>query len=480
MSDKTTKFIAGAAVLAALTGCGGSGGDQTAGIDRTGTPVPAAAFGTVTAFGSVVVNGVHYDTSNAQFRIDDSPGTQADLAVGDVVLVRGTIDNNGTTGVATTVIANHVVQGEISSVNAAAGTFVVLGQTVQIAADTLFDSGIQPASIVGLSVGDLIEVCGFVDSGGVIQATRVELTAAGAALELTGVVSSHDDVTRRFNVNGQVVDYSAVTLLRDFPASGIANGQTVEVKGGSLAGGVWSPVSIQLKANELAGAVGARREVEGFITRFGSSSDFTVAGLNVTTSAQTAFSGGVAADLALNVKVEVEGTLTATNVLAATKVDIRRSSAVRVASLVDSVNAAAGSFVVLGITVRVDGLTSLEDKSSQRLRPFGVANLAIGDYVDVRGSEQSGGELLATLVERDDFDPDSELRGFVQSVAQPNFTILGVAISTDAGTSFRDVNDSPITSGAFFGGLDVGDLVKVKGLEVGAQALEAEEAQLEN
>jgi hypothetical protein len=482
MMSKKSVWIAGTVAAAfGLASCGGSSG--TAGIDRTGAPDSAiAALGTVTAFGSIVVNGVRYDTSATQFTVDDNPGSQSDLAVGDVVLVRGTVDANGTTGVATSVVYDDQVKGPIGAIDSVAGTFVVLGQTVRVGADTSFDDRISPASLAGFAVGALVEVSGLVESDGSIRATRVEPKPAGTELELHGVVANHDAVARTFDIAAQLVDYSAVSQLRDFPASGVANGQTVEVKGGSIASGVWRPASIELKTNPLTGTAGARREVEGFISRFVSATDFTVAGLAVTTTPQTVFTGGAAADLGLNIKVEAEGALDAAGVLVATKVDIRRSSAVRLVARVDSANAASGSLVVLGITVRADALTRVEDKSSQQLRPFGLANLAVGDYVEIRGVEQPAGSgaILAALVEREDVEPESEIQGFVQSVAQPVLTILGVAISTDGGTEFRDVSDAPITNTQFFSVVAPGDLVKADGIEVGPQALSADQVEFEN
>ena len=93
MNSIMTRYVYTLAAMLTIAGCGGGGGGSpTAGIDRTGAPnpaAPAAALGTVTAFGSVVVNGVHYETSNAAFTIDGATGTQADLDIGDVVLVKG-------------------------------------------------------------------------------------------------------------------------------------------------------------------------------------------------------------------------------------------------------------------------------------------------------------------------------------------------------------------------------------------------------
>ena len=48
-----------------------------------------------------MVNGVRYDTTSASFTINDAAGTESELSVGQVVVVQGTIDSNGTTGTVT-------------------------------------------------------------------------------------------------------------------------------------------------------------------------------------------------------------------------------------------------------------------------------------------------------------------------------------------------------------------------------------------
>ena len=84
---------------------------QMAGIDGSGTtPGPIVTFGTITGFGSVMVNGVRYDTSNATFLVDGQIATETSLAVGDVVIVRGSVDVGGATGSADNVIFDDIVE----------------------------------------------------------------------------------------------------------------------------------------------------------------------------------------------------------------------------------------------------------------------------------------------------------------------------------------------------------------------------------
>jgi len=471
-------FVVGTSLVAC--GGGGSGGPTVAGIDGTGS-LQASSFGTVTGFGSVIVNGVRFETTNAAFTIDGQVGSQSDLAVGDVVLVQGTIDVTGVSGSADSVSFDDNVEGPVDAIDPAAGTLVVLSQLVRVTADTSFDDSIQTASLNGLNLGDIVEVTGLVDAMGVINATRLELKPAGGELEITGVVSLLNPGASQFNINSLVVDFSSA-MLEDFPSGSISDGDLVEAKGTSI-GNLNELIAtrVEFKGPRLGGAQNDRLEIEGFITRFASETDFDVSGFPVVTNAQTLFEGGVAADLGLNVKVEAEGNLDSNGVLVATKVDIRRARVLRVTALVDSVDAGAGSFATLGITVNVDLLTRIEDKSDMDLEPFGLSQLNAGDYVEVRGTEFPVGseQILAGRLEREDPDPETILQGFVTSFAEPSVTVLGVAIETDAGTIFRDETGAVLSATEFFAQLAQGTLVKARGVEVSAQVIDADEVELE-
>lgn len=484
---KTLARLFACLMLLATAGCGGGGGggsdDQggnnpppAGGIVRTGF-----AIGPIANFGSVIVNGVRYSTTGAAITVDDSPGVESDLRVGQVVSISGQLDASLTTGTASQISFDDNVEGPVQSINTVAGTLVVLGQTVRVGADTSFDDNIQPASLAGLIVGDLVEVSGLVMSDGSIDATRIEKKPAGSLFEVHGTISSLDIVNRRFNLSALVVDYSAAQL-DDFPGGQLNNGQSVEAKGSAVdANGVLAATRVEFEGSPVTGAAGDRIEIEGFITRFASAQDFDVSGVPVTTGAATVFEGGAAADLGLNVKVEVEGSLTVGGAISASKVDIRRATAVRVTALVDSVNSAANSLDVLGITVRIDALTRLEDKSAADVDPLTINSINAGDYLEVRGSElpAGSGDILATIVERDDADTETILQGFVTSVANPSFTILGVTITTNGATQFRDTDDSAISAATFFNRVAAGTLVKAKGLETSTTTMTADEVEFE-
>lgn len=442
---------------AALVACGGSD-EMFAGIDARGTPVRVSvvAKGTITGFGSIIVNGIRFDTASASIDVDGNAGTQSDLKVGYVVVVRGTMNDDGTDAVADAVSSGDLVEGPISAINTTAGTITVLGQLIVIGDDTSFDD-ISPASIDGLNVNDTVEVSGFFLADGSISATRIERKSAGSEFEVTGHISNLTATT--FQINDLTVDFSAAQL-DDFPAGSPENGQRVEVKGNNLGGnGQLLATRVEFKGDELEADDGDQVEIEGFITLFESALDFEVDGIPVITNASTVFENGESGDLALNSKVEVEGPIDANGIITATKVQIKLANFIRIEGIVELVTDT--SVTILGVQINVDSLTRFEDKSAVRLEIFGQTDINVGDYLETRGFEIASG-VVATRVEREDFDDEVAIRAFVDSVSAPNFTIRGVPIETNAATVFRDTLDQVIPAGDFFAQA-MGRLVEAEG-----------------
>jgi len=457
--EKTMKCFRSCTLMlsAALVACGGSD-EMFAGIDARGTPVRVSvvAKGTITGFGSIIVNGIRFDTASASIDVDGNAGTQSDLKVGHVVVVRGTMNDDGTDAVADAVSSGDLVEGPISAINTTAGTITVLGQLIVIGDDTSFDD-ISPASIDGLNVNDTVEVSGFFLADGSISATRIERKSAGSEFEVTGHISNLTATT--FQINDLTVDFSAAQL-DDFPAGSPENGQRVEVKGNNLGGnGQLLATRVEFKSDELEADDGDQVEIEGFITLFESALDFEVDGIPVITNASTVFENGESGDLALNSKVEVEGPIDANGIITATKVQIKLANFIRIEGIVELVTDT--SVTILGVQINVDSLTRFEDKSAVRLEIFGQTDINVGDYLETRGFEIASG-VVATRVEREDFDDEVAIRAFVDSVSAPNFTIRGVPIETNAATVFRDTLDQVIPAGDFFAQA-MGRLVEAEG-----------------
>lgn len=441
--------VAGAALVAA--GCGGSGygGGSSA-------PPPAAAtkstvtMGAITAFstGGVNLNGMQFQAGGAAVSIDGANGQLASLHVGDVVQVRGHHDDGGGDDVADEIDFRGNVEGPVSAIDTTAQTLVVLGQTVAVSADTSFDDDISPASLAGVHVGDIVEVSGLPGADGTIHATRIEGKPPGSTFQVVGTVSNTDATAKTLNINALAVDFATATL-KDFAAGGPQDGDLVEAHGTAIeANGALQATSLErLNGADLRDDQDDAARVEGLITRFASASDFDVSGHPVATSASTEFEGGTAADLALNVHVEVEGTVDASGVIQAQKVHIEAAADVRLTAQVDAVDASAGTVSMLGIQISVDDMTRFDGHGSQQSGSFGLADVHVGDWLEIRGSESgSGNAVTATRLDREQPQSEVRLMGPVSAVAPPDFTLVATTVATTGTTDFSN----GLNAAAFF------------------------------
>jgi len=472
-------------VMVVVVACGGGGGGGNfAGIDRLGVTT-----GTINGFGSIIVNGIRYETANATFEVDDnSNGSQAQLKVGQQVTIRWDSTDDGVTRRAQSVRYDDTLEGPIASINLVNQSLVVIGQVVIVDAATSFDDEIFPRDLTGLDPGDLVKVSGLIDGTGAVRATRIDFSEDDDDFEVRGVIDNLDSGTSTFTINNLVVDYSGVLSLPS-----LANGLFVEVEGDTFISGSTTLVAtkVEIEDDDLPGGDdGDDGDLEGYVTRFVSPTDFDVAGVPVTTNAQTDFEDGTAGDLALNVKVEVEGSFNANGVLVAREVEFESrdddddgdddSLDGRVEGDVTGTPGAT-TFTVAGVTVTVNSSTRFEDLTGVAGQSFGLDDISAGDYLQVRGTPGSGATLTAAIVERNDASAEGRLRGPAGAVDDVNFTltVLGVPVTTDVGTQYRDDDDAAISAAAFFGAISSGSEVQVRFTQAGG-VIVADELELED
>ena len=451
------------AAALALVACGG---DQVAGIQGTGSPVATTtSVGPISGFGSIIQDGVEYQTSSAQIHIEDQPGNEAQLSVGQVVTIKGTVNADGTTGVATDVSFTADVRGPVAQVDVSAGTFTVLGQTVRVTDNTLFDDSLQVTAVDALA-GVVVEVSGTTNAAGEIVASRIELAAAGASLQVKGQVQALDTVAHTFRINALTVDYSNAA-----PTGSLTSTSTVLVRGAGVSNGVFAATQVRV-LGPLAVSANDKGRLDGIITSFTSNADFAVGGQRVTTDSTTVFSLG-GATLGVDVPVRVRGTFNAAGVLAASSVEVKPKDLSIVRGLVDAVSATGKTLTVLGVPISTNTETSFEDKSSQKVKHFSLADVRTGDYVEVHGVPASGNSLAATLVERDKPEDRVYVQGLAANLATPNFTVIGVQVMTNAQTKFTALGGLQFFNDA------TGHVVRVRGTLSGT-VLVADQVQIKH
>lgn len=458
------------ATVAAACGGGSPGMSQSSGM------TPLVATGTITGFGSIYVNGIHFQTASATIRKNGQAVDQSQLAVGEVARIKGSKNDADNTGVADEVDVDEAVVGAIDKIDTTGGTVTVLAQIVKINAGTSFSKDIQPADITGLKTGDVIHVSGMTDSSGAIVATRIEKGSASSPLQVVGTVAGLNAGAHTFMINALTVDYSSANLT-GFSSGAPSNGDVVEVQGTN-----YDTTNQKLTATHVARQMSDQEEAgdnrdmerEGLITRFASATDFDVGDKPVTTTSSTEYRNGTAADLALNVKVEVEGMLNSSNVLVAAVVSFEHNGDIELQGPAANVMAGAGTLTVLGVQVTVNSSTRFEDDGSSAMAMFNLSNVSPGDTIRVHGFESpaGSGKVIATRLEREPTSTTVIVKGPFMAGTSPDFTVLGITIDASTAT-ISDGRGGTLTLSAFFTQA-VGHEVAVRGTLSGMNVLASE------
>lgn len=464
--------ITASALALVLAACGGGGGggivgnvvtDTATGGGGGATGAGQSTTGTIDGFGSVFVNGVRFETDDAEVLIDGETRTEDALAVGMVVTVQGDINEDGTTGTAQRILYDDELTGPITSIEPGAdgdalllrvlGFAVIVERTGTRFDDVTFDT---------LAVDDVVEVSGFVGQGDRLRATRIERKSrfqpGVSEVELKGRVSNLGATT--FTLDSLTVDFSNADL-DDIDGDALEEDMFVEVEG-TLTGDTIRATDIDQE--DRAGRGGRLTEgdevrLQGSVTRYASDSDFRVNGVTVDASGATF----TPAELTLidGAVVQINGTWNG-SVLVADSVEARRGR-IKIEARVDSVNPDTDEIRLQlfsgSVDVRVDARTKLDDDTDQVERlTFG--DLRSGDFLEVE-AYQLDGALIATLIDREDPD-DDVIRAPVESFTPgADITLLGITY-TIGNTEFEDANDNSLSADSFFSQLQVGDLVEIE------------------
>lgn len=379
-------WLAGCSASLAMlvAACGGGGSDATAtnasASSTDGASTTAAwATGPITGLGSIIVNGVRYEDSVARVERDDdgSVHSAAALKVGMMVEVSSSKPDDTTLRAsASTIRFGSEIVGPVASVDAAAATFTMLGQVVEIKSTTVFDDSLT-GGISALTVGKVVEVHALFDATtGHYVATRIEDKSSVVAYRLRGVIANLDTTAKTFALGGAVISYANVAVA-DLP-SNLANGVRVRVMlQTTQVNGQWVATAVRSGLKRVSDFGDAR--LRGTVTAFTSAQAFEVNGLKVDATAAT-FEPS-AASVVLGARVEVKGQ-TVNGVLVATKVEVKaeRESAWREVELhgtVSALSTSAMTFVVREIKVDYSAVGEWKDGTQ--------ANLADGRRVEVKG-----------------------------------------------------------------------------------------------
>lgn len=314
--NRRTALLALAGSALQLAGCGG-GGTDVAGLSSGGTG--SFTSGTIVGLGSIIVNGIRYDDSQATIngmRYDESSNP---LKLGMVVTIQGSAtQDSGTPGALLKATASQIRYGsewrgpiDSDSIDTGSGTFKLLGQTVDVLAATVFDGVADLAGLAALTGPALVEVYGYLDpSSGDLQATRVELKPSLSDYRLSGVVTQQD------SGNFTLGTISATTTIAygagtQQPASW-GSDSLVHVRLDDAMTALEITTPAQQVLSELKPDDDDEAELEGIVSAYSATRKrFTVNGIEIDSSGISSLTG-----LAVGVRVEVKGRIAKQQIIA--------------------------------------------------------------------------------------------------------------------------------------------------------------------
>jgi len=357
--------------LLLLTSCGGGGGSGS-GLVSSSTAT-AAFSGPIAGIGSIVVNGVRFETVGVTVEdSDDIYGSTAfknSLSLGMTVALGGDVDETALTGTPTKI---RVIGGIRGKVSAFTGTTITTlnGQTVTVDSNTVY-AGLR-TNLAGIALNDYVEIYGVTQATGDFLATRV---VSSSSLSQSNKLSIRGTIDSIPSANNYVVRTSSTTTVNVLcdpnatpacslrpsgatlvAASGSVAGTPVRVVAAdttSLSGGVLTAVKIQsLSPDQLTAFSGVNAtyaKIKGYTSQIGS--DWYVGGIKVTGYTFTT----------VGQYVEVKGTWSG-SVLQASKVETESDRSVGGSSYKNEfygkVSGKSGNtFIVQGITVDATSAT---------------------------------------------------------------------------------------------------------------------------
>ncbi|WP_339910900.1 DUF5666 domain-containing protein [Symmachiella dynata] len=444
-----------------VAACGGSGGSESS---STQPPPPSATaqttLGQITAFGSVYVNGVEFDTAGASYDVDDTTGSSDDdLAVGMVVKIDGSVNADGRTGQASSISYDDDVEGIVENLATDAAdvnikTFSIMGISVRADSNnTNFEGEDDPNfSFDTIMDGDNVEVSGEFD-GDVLIASYIE---------------KQDSFDDDFEAKGTVDQYNGsdqfVLILRNestlnvtlaagasIPSAGIVDGQYVEVEG-TIPDPVNAPTSMLATKVELEDHDRIddddedETEIKGILSYDADTETWSVKNVALAFDDSTQYSpenlrDAIADRSAAGLYVEVEGQYS-DDVLQVDEIELEEDELEFKADVSDiSVTEPRDGTVTLSfgnatgtVEVRVTPDTMFRDDDA--MDHYDLNSLMIGDKVAIEARLADDGIIYASSLHLED-DLEFEIKGTLDAIDDLSITVLGVVFTIDANTVFE-------------------------------------------
>ncbi len=360
------RFVLITALAAGLHACGGG-----AGSDPVNTIIAAdtsnITSGTVTGFGSVMVDGVEIEDSGARIQREAHDGRFSNDVLQRGHRVHVSHDDRKT---ASKIAIDAAITGTVSNIGASSLT--VAGQSVSVNVDstnallplTIFAGGYEDfASVVA---GDLVEVHGLpvyeaATQTYTVQATRIQkrtdITKAKISGRITDYVATAGNAS--FKLNGITINTDGTTAVRP-TGSTLSNDLQITAWGNArFTGGIFNPSHIRVDRHQDRENGVSKAQLSGLVSGYvQGASTLTVGSTTIKLTADTLIIDGKdkAAALSNLADVLVSGEINTDGSITAKRIAIRTSDTASalaqitlIGTIVDYVSDT--SFVVRGVPV---------------------------------------------------------------------------------------------------------------------------------
>lgn len=433
--NKMNKFLL--PLLLLLSSCSGGSLDLVeGGIGGTGI----ISIGEISAFGSVYVNGVHYNTDSTQVLIDGYPSDLSQLELGMVVQVTG--NANQQQGIADTIQFSPTLQGTIQAIDINNGRLQVLGNTV-VCDDLTVLADFN--DLTDLHIHDIVIISGLVDETGYVYAKRIQRETQTNQIVLRGVLQDYNATNASGHMQGQALDFNHV-LLTDVV---LETGLNIVVKG-VVIGDVIQVAQVALYNGMVQAEQDKQLHLKGLVNTVNNNSLY-LNGIPIETTNKTTYEFGQAQDLSTGINISVHAS-SQYGLWVADSIIFHDNSSVRSASnqiqlqaqIIDSPNSDKQSLRLFGQTLSVDFETLFMDKQQ---RYFDLSHLNSGDWVMLQGAfnHQNQQIMVEKLVRKPHAGNNIQLRAPITQIdsQQQTLSLANIAVYTDTNTQYHVINNTP-------------------------------------
>lgn len=424
----------------------------------------------ITAFGSVYVNGIHYNTDDAKFYFNDKISQQSDLKLGYIVRVEGKINPDKKTGVAERVTYSETLTGPVTQL-ADGKTIVIMNQYVVTDELTLLHGFKELAD---LDTNNIIGVSGFRSADGTITASSIrwisERYESDIELRVEGFINIRDDGSESSQPNSieglNISNYletlgTAAKSQRRTPATKDA---LVNIDAATLGPDTRPYVTIISTENLQDNTLITSRisglddksfpakelfEIEGSVTSLASSGEFSVGGQPMSTSDPALIN-----KLTENAYVVISGRSDEEGKLVAEAVTINTSNDdIALKATLQSIDLENSTITILGQTAHLSTSTLISDSRGISNSALLLKDFSENESILVVTRKDSNGQLtVARLSKIEGLTDTISIAGSPEAIDSENarLTLFNQTIFTDSSTEYVGPNQSSFLQDEFF------------------------------